>query len=232
MNDDFGSHFPFQSEGFQRNQAQLNYSGSALSSEFSYFTPADTIDAVITPAIYQIPSRKADKETHFGQPIQSENSRVLRKRPLEDLVLRGGFSGLISNSVIPDEVKRLKSKTTEPTMDAESVKAPARRSQKLSDKITSLQKVTDTASVLQEACMYIKIAHQEIRRLAVSYFGSRPFLHPQLMNGSAEKWIPELRSLGLCLVPLSITNQLSADDMAESSAIGQGVTTVMESWRF
>ncbi|KAF7811341.1 transcription factor bHLH110-like isoform X1 [Senna tora] len=52
-----------------------------------------------------------------------------------------------------------------------NVHVPVRRNQKLSDKITTLQKLvspfgkTDTASVLQEASLYIKLLQEQIRNL-------------------------------------------------------------------
>ncbi|KAK8542221.1 hypothetical protein V6N12_014824 [Hibiscus sabdariffa] len=61
---------------------------------------------------------------------------------------------------------------------------PARRSQKLSDKITTLQKLvspygkTDTASVLQEASLYIKLLQEQIQMLSSSYRSLRA-IHPQ-----------------------------------------------------
>ncbi|PPR91446.1 hypothetical protein GOBAR_AA29245 [Gossypium barbadense] len=61
---------------------------------------------------------------------------------------------------------------------------PVRRSQKLSDKITALQKLvspygkTDTASVLQEASLYIKLLQEQIQMLSSSYKSLRA-IHPQ-----------------------------------------------------
>ncbi|KAK4835970.1 hypothetical protein QYF36_016969 [Acer negundo] len=54
-------------------------------------------------------------------------------------------------------------------------RVPLRRSQKLSDKITALQKLvspygkTDTASVLQEANLYIKLLQQQIQAKLYSH---------------------------------------------------------------
>uniref|UniRef100_A0A9I9EH37 BHLH domain-containing protein n=1 Tax=Cucumis melo TaxID=3656 RepID=A0A9I9EH37_CUCME len=58
---------------------------------------------------------------------------------------------------LPPDYKRIK------------LEVPIRRSQKLSDKITALQKLvspygkTDTASVLEEACLYIKFIQHHIQ---------------------------------------------------------------------
>ncbi|KAL2945456.1 hypothetical protein RDABS01_006214 [Bienertia sinuspersici] len=93
--------------------------------------------------------------------------------------------------------------------------APTKRSQKLSDKISALQELvspygkTDTASVLQEACIYIKIIHQEIRRLSISYLEVRSSLHSQL-QGEVERQ-NDLQSKGLCLVPVSIMKTITRE---------------------
>ncbi|KMT17531.1 hypothetical protein BVRB_2g037340 isoform A [Beta vulgaris subsp. vulgaris] len=100
-----------------------------------------------------------------------------------------------------------KRKVIEQFVDTRKFKmqAPVKRSQKLSDKISALQELvspygkTDTASVLQEACIYIKIIHQEIRRLSISYF-----------EGDAERQ-SDLQSKGLCLVPVSIMKSITRE---------------------
>ncbi|XP_022134418.1 transcription factor bHLH112-like isoform X2 [Momordica charantia] len=85
---------------------------------------------------------------------------------------------------------------------------PARKSQRLSDKITALQKLvspygkTDTASVLQEACLYIKLVQEHIQNL----------LQLQSCSYKSLKGIRQkeegLRSEGLCLVPVTFTQKI------------------------
>ncbi|XP_039129231.1 transcription factor bHLH111-like isoform X2 [Dioscorea cayenensis subsp. rotundata] len=86
---------------------------------------------------------------------------------------------------------------------ATAVESPTRRNQKLGDRITALQQLvspfgkTDTASVLQEANVYIKILHEQIKALTSPYFN----------KGFKEEKDDDLQSRGLCLVPISkITN--------------------------
>ncbi|KAK1571931.1 hypothetical protein Q3G72_025072 [Acer saccharum] len=68
---------------------------------------------------------------------------------------------------------QIKDPSTEIIQDQQRV--PVRRSQKLSDKITALQKLvspygkTDTASVLQEANLYIKLLQQQIQAKLYSH---------------------------------------------------------------
>ncbi|CAA0825141.1 Transcription factor bHLH112 [Striga hermonthica] len=80
------------------------------------------------------------------------------------------------------------------------------RKEKLGDRITALQQLvspfgkTDTASVLHEAIEYIKFLHEQVSVLSTPY----------LKNGSPHQLqhqqnIEDLKSRGLCLVPISST---------------------------
>ncbi|KAG8635283.1 hypothetical protein MANES_16G015400v8 [Manihot esculenta] len=96
------------------------------------------------------------------------------------------------------------------------------RKEKLGDRITALQQLvspfgkTDTASVLHEAIEYIKFLHDQV--LSTPYMkNGNPIQHQQ---GSENLNEPEgskqdLKSRGLCLVPISstfpVTNETTAD---------------------
>ncbi|KAE8648535.1 hypothetical protein Csa_008520, partial [Cucumis sativus] len=81
------------------------------------------------------------------------------------------------------------------------VPLPIRRSQKLSDKITALQKLvspygkTDTASVLQEAYLYIKFIQHHIQTILQMQSSSYKSQNPE---GNDEEKKGILRSEGLC----------------------------------
>ncbi|KAK6228019.1 hypothetical protein SCA6_000359 [Theobroma cacao] len=102
-----------------------------------------------------------------------------------------------------------------------------RRSQKLSDKITALQKLvspygkTDTASVLQEASLYIKLLQEQIQNLfqmLSSSYNSLRVIHPQEIGKKQQ----DLRSRGLCLVPISFTQKVTKEDQkADSDSISR-----------
>ncbi|XP_059666222.1 transcription factor bHLH154-like isoform X2 [Cornus florida] len=89
---------------------------------------------------------------------------------------------------------------------------PMRRSQKVSDRITSLQKLvspygkTDTASVLQEASISIKILQDQIQNLIQTYIGTKSPYSQE--TGETQL---DLRSRGLCLVPVSFTQKLTKE---------------------
>ncbi|CAK7338305.1 unnamed protein product [Dovyalis caffra] len=88
------------------------------------------------------------------------------------------------------------------------------RKEKMGDRITALQQLvspfgkTDTASVLSEAIEYIKFLHEQVTVLSTSYMKSgAPILHQQNSEKSKdpEGHKQDLRSRGLCLVPVSST---------------------------
>ncbi|XP_068669383.1 transcription factor bHLH110-like [Aristolochia californica] len=89
------------------------------------------------------------------------------------------------------------------------MKAPLRRNHKLGDRVTALQQLvspfekTDTASVLQEATIYIKLLQEQIQVLSNPYFRFRPSRSSQgiVVVGGEDRFV--LRSRGLCLVPVS-----------------------------
>lgn len=91
-------------------------------------------------------------------------------------------------------------------------RVPARRSQKLTDKITALQKLvspygkTDTASVLQEACISIKALQDQIQNLCIASHG-----HSNQKSGDENEG--GLRNKGLCLVPVSLLQTVADQDL-------------------
>ncbi|KAM3698102.1 hypothetical protein ACB098_06G163500 [Castanea mollissima] len=162
-----------------------------------------------------------------------------RKRPIEvnDLLPKTG-TDILDNMMELKEWKRNKRNKTTTTEKQEQwqhevrrapmqiqeqrLHVPGRRSQKLSDKITALQKLvspygkTDTASVLQEASLYIKLLHEQIQNLfqllSSSYKSSSQ--QPQEIGEQLD-----LRSKGLCLVPVSITQRVKMESPFDHDAL-------------
>ncbi|PQQ08827.1 transcription factor bHLH112 isoform X3 [Prunus yedoensis var. nudiflora] len=89
------------------------------------------------------------------------------------------------------------------------------RKEKLGDRITALQQLvspfgkTDTASVLHEAIEYIKFLHEQVSVLSTPYMkNGAPMQHQQGSDHKtkeAEGAKHDLKSRGLCLVPISST---------------------------
>ncbi|RVX16670.1 Transcription factor bHLH110 [Vitis vinifera] len=99
------------------------------------------------------------------------------------------------------------------------------RKEKLGDRIAALQRLvapfgknlqTDTASVLTEAIGYIQFLHDQIQTLSVPYMKSSQSksLIPMQWGSSDEHGKEgakrDLRSRGLCLVPVSCTSYITA----------------------
>ncbi|XP_031403512.1 transcription factor bHLH123-like [Punica granatum] len=88
------------------------------------------------------------------------------------------------------------------------------RKEKMGDRITALQQLvspfgkTDTASVLSEAIDYIKILHEQVNVLSAPYMKSGTPMHHHQQDKDPEGKEEEeqdLRSRGLCLVPVAST---------------------------
>ncbi|KAI4304303.1 hypothetical protein MLD38_039834 [Melastoma candidum] len=95
------------------------------------------------------------------------------------------------------------------------------RKEKLGDRVTALQQLvspfgkTDTASVLNEAVQYIELLHNQIRALSCPYM-KHPDTHRKQPFGVRHKGGPRLnlRSRGLCLVPISSRIPVDGYEMA------------------
>ncbi|KAF7850022.1 hypothetical protein BT93_L0012 [Corymbia citriodora subsp. variegata] len=115
-----------------------------------------------------------------------------------------------------------KSSSTEPGFKRPRIETPSPlptfkvRKEKLGDRITALQQLvspfgkTDTASVLHEAIEYIKFLHDQVHVLSTPYMrNGAPIQHQQgcdkLKDYASEGPKQDLRSRGLCLVPISST---------------------------
>ncbi|KAG2317519.1 hypothetical protein Bca4012_068411 [Brassica carinata] len=95
------------------------------------------------------------------------------------------------------------------------------KKEKMSDRVAALQQLvspfgkTDQASVLSEAIEYIKFLHQQVSALSNPYMKStgaslqhQQSDHPKELEVSEER---DLRSRGLCLVPVSSTFPVTHD---------------------
>ncbi|XP_050387694.1 transcription factor bHLH114-like [Argentina anserina] len=172
--------------------------------------------------------------TQFEADFQA--LQIGRKRPIIEvngMLPRNNLGGSIGEGTISNEWnKNKRSKVTssqqqwhnqyqETSMELQDnsiLRVPVRRSQKLSDKITALQKLvspygkTDTASVLHEASVYIVLLQQQIQNLhrifSSSYIAAGN--HSQESGSSSQEL--DLRSKGLCLVPISMTQKVTMEE--------------------
>ncbi|KAK1368476.1 transcription factor bHLH112 [Heracleum sosnowskyi] len=95
------------------------------------------------------------------------------------------------------------------------------RKEKLGDRVTALQQLvspfgkTDTASVLHEAIEYIKLVHDQVAVLITPYIkGGSTVPHEQTLR-DPKGTNQELRSRGLCLVPISSTFPVASETTAD-----------------
>ncbi|ESW20274.1 hypothetical protein PHAVU_006G195000 [Phaseolus vulgaris] len=130
----------------------------------------------------------------------------------------------------PDAASSAKKNSSEPAFKRQRIETPSPlptfkvRKEKLGDRITALQQLvspfgkTDTASVLHEAIEYIKFLHDQVSVLSTPYIkNGAPIQHQQDCDNlkESEGRKEDLRSRGLCLVPISSTfpvaNESSVD---------------------
>lgn len=96
------------------------------------------------------------------------------------------------------------------------------RKEKLGDRIAALQQLvapfgkTDTASVLMEAIGYIKFLQNQVETLSVPYMRSsnnkKTRTSQTASSEDRDEPKPDLRSRGLCLVPLSCTSYVTNEN--------------------
>ncbi|KAJ6795403.1 putative serine/threonine-protein kinase [Iris pallida] len=138
----------------------------------------------------------------------TSNSNTSSKTEREEL---GHASEGSKANTSPTESKRQKKERSPPTT---TIKV---RKDKLGDKITELQQLvspfgkSDTASVLHEALGYISFLHDQVQVL------SSPYMKwiPSTTHLQEERWSDDLRSRGLCLVPVSCTENMARDNGAD-----------------
>ncbi|KAK3165653.1 hypothetical protein QOZ80_1AG0036030 [Eleusine coracana subsp. coracana] len=126
----------------------------------------------------------------------------------------------VSESPAPAKRPRIEAPSPMPTFKV--------RKEKLGDRITALQQLvspfgkTDTASVLHEAIEYIKFLHEQVASLSSPYLKNGiPFQHFQKKQLGAENAKDDgdakqdLRSRGLCLVPVANTYTVASETVPE-----------------
>ncbi|KAF9609480.1 hypothetical protein IFM89_016566 [Coptis chinensis] len=128
-----------------------------------------------------------------------------------------------SSSVMEPKASNTASK--KPRFESRASLAPFKvRKEKLGDRIAALQQLvapfgkTDTASVLMEAIGYIKFLQDQVETLSVPYMkslcnNSARSIHKNLKEGDDEDTKRDLRSRGLCLVPMSCISYIASDNI-------------------
>ncbi|KAI7738180.1 hypothetical protein M8C21_007563, partial [Ambrosia artemisiifolia] len=145
------------------------------------------------------------------------------------------------NKEIRDMGSSVKKSSGEPTFKRPRLDTPSPlptfkvRKEKLGDRVTALQQLvspfgkTDTASVLHEAIEYIKLLHDQVNVLSTPYMKNGATMQMQQINdqikdnpdGAKQQ---DLRSRGLCLVPVSSTFPVATETAPEYWTSSYGST--------
>ncbi|KAJ8761770.1 hypothetical protein K2173_004581 [Erythroxylum novogranatense] len=171
-------------------------------------TPIADVKASFMPSLH----------THFLAPTLEEKSNCpnMKKRAKSCEEIKGSGSMVKRGSEPAFKKPRTETPSPLPTFKV--------RKEKLGDRITALQQLvspfgkTDTASVLQEAIDYIKFLHDQVNVLSTPYMkNGKPIQHQQDFDNNMEFEGPkqDLRSRGLCLVPISSTFPVAHETTAD-----------------
>ncbi|XP_030522760.1 transcription factor bHLH133-like [Rhodamnia argentea] len=162
--------------------------------------------AACTPPSASLPPPSCTKSTNFNALPKPRRKRGRSSQ--ESLVT--------STDDVPIPKTSKKSKIQSPPP---SNALPKGRREKLGERILTLQQLvspfgkTDTASVLHEAMGYIKFLHEQVQVLCSPYL-HQPSTPTHLSevgeNGGQEGSGMDLRSRGLCLVPMACTFHLES----------------------
>ncbi|KAL7103533.1 hypothetical protein ACP275_08G185600 [Erythranthe tilingii] len=168
---------------------------------FTNNTPFWNASSVTTTAAAMTDTYHA-RSSFFPPPLQTQMSAA----PSFDEKPKIGLTTKKNNTETSNKRPRSETPSSSPAFKV--------RKEKMGDRITALQQLvspfgkTDTASVLSEATECIKYLHGQLSVLSSPYMESEPPIqHQQSFDKSndREQQRQDLRSRGLCLVPISNT---------------------------
>ncbi|CAL4973673.1 unnamed protein product [Urochloa decumbens] len=208
-------------------QSSVSYDDAAASMQFSHQLLKPSVPAAMqgggAPTTMQYLS--GGSYLPFGGPLPPQlllQALQTTKPSANSLTVKDASSPATRKSVSesPAAVKR-------PRIEAPSPLPTFKvRKEKLGDRITALQQLvspfgkTDTASVLHEAIEYIKFLHDQVSSLSSPYLKNGIPLQQFQQKGSEDAkdngdTKKDLRSRGLCLVPVASTYTVAAETVPE-----------------
>lgn len=202
-----------QQLNYQQNYLGLDTQQSQLSSSWAkvpqFLRSAPTQFTTTAPYLNVDvrPSLLATLQPQVPMPTFEEKPKLQSTMEVRDTSSTAAKKGGTENNT-----KRARTDTATSTLPPFKV-----RKEKMGDRITALQQLvspfgkTDTASVLSEAIEYIKFLHEQVSVLSTPYLKSGAASYQQHQQGGDKAKVDpdgpkqDLRSRGLCLVPVSST---------------------------
>ncbi|KAJ1263531.1 hypothetical protein BS78_09G192600 [Paspalum vaginatum] len=180
------------------------------SQEFSgFFGPASTRNFGGVPAVPPPPPTTTTTKPLLLQALEQKAFKPHKEPTIQ---VQDACSSVTRRAGVPDSPAPAKKPRIPTPSPLPTFKV---RKEKLGDRITALQQLvspfgkTDTASVLHEAIEYIRFLHDQVASLSSPYLScGRPVqqkLHQQQAKEGGEAAKEDLRSRGLCLVPVAST---------------------------
>ncbi|RDX86275.1 Transcription factor bHLH113, partial [Mucuna pruriens] len=145
--------------------------------------------------------------TAFNSLPKSNNLQKKRNGLGQEAVTKAGVGG-------QRQPKKIKAENPTST-------GHAKRKEKLGERIAALQQLvspfgkTDTASVLHEAMGYIRFLHDQVQVLCAPYLQSYHQHQHGDGDNNGEEVKKELRSRGLCLIPVGCTLHVAGSNGAD-----------------
>lgn len=196
----FGGH----EDGAVRLHGVAQKSGDSCASSLSYSPPSTTTSATVASSK---PSRKKGDAMSGGGGARR--------------------TATASKTTTHTPVTSKKPKTEGSTSCHGSIKV---RKEKLGERIIALQQLvspfgkSDTASVLHEALGYIRFLHDQVQVLSSPYLQGLPSSAHLHEARGMETTADDLRSRGLCLVPVSCTEHVANSNGADLWSPAMGST--------
>ncbi|OIV97616.1 hypothetical protein TanjilG_12373 [Lupinus angustifolius] len=225
------------------NISNLNHSSSTstlpISSSLNIITSSQPLDLLTSPASFPsgLNHRSHSQDHGFGNDNLSFRLHHMQQPSHRSSCNNSSDLSHFTNGAI--ETKRpctlMQSKASQSQTASKKSRLESRtscspikvRKEKLGDRIAALQQLvapfgkTDTASVLMEAIGYIKFLQCQVETLSVPYMKSSQNQNNRVMQRNSaigdtnEEPKEDLRSRGLCLVPLSCMSYIAGDGGTE-----------------